>query len=167
MAPFLAALAKAGLSLIGNAVLAKGKEVVEEKLGVKIPENPAEYTPEKVAELAKAQMAHQEFLVKAALEEAKLEVEDRKDARLMQARAIESQDPVVRRFIYFFSWFWSIFSGIYISCVTFLPVPQDNQYYVATILGFVLGTIVGGIITFFYGGVHRSSNQRASDAPAR
>jgi hypothetical protein len=36
MAPLVAALMKAGLGLLGNAVLAKGKEVVEEKLGVNL-----------------------------------------------------------------------------------------------------------------------------------
>ena len=34
----VAALAKAGLGLLGNAVLAKGKEVVEQKLGINLDE---------------------------------------------------------------------------------------------------------------------------------
>ena len=70
-----AALAKAGLSLLGNAVLAKGKEAIEQKLGVKIPDDPRELTPEKSAELLTAQFAHEEFLVTAALKEKELDIE--------------------------------------------------------------------------------------------
>lgn len=73
-----AALAKAGLSLLGNAVLAKGKEVIEDKLGVKIPDDPRELTPEKAAELMRAQNVHEEFLVNAALREKELEIDAEK-----------------------------------------------------------------------------------------
>jgi hypothetical protein len=39
MAPLIAALLKAGLPLLANAALAKGKEYIEEKAGVKLTEN--------------------------------------------------------------------------------------------------------------------------------
>lgn len=71
-----AALAKAGLGLLGNAVLAKGKEVIEEKIGVKIPSDPAALQdPAVVQRLQQAQFAHEEFLINAALEEKRLDAQ--------------------------------------------------------------------------------------------
>lgn len=81
LAGLLKALAANGLSMIGNAVLAKGKEVVEEKLGVKIPDDPKGLDEAKLTELAKAQMEHQEFLVTAAAEERRDHLADTQDAR--------------------------------------------------------------------------------------
>lgn len=74
-----AALAKAGLGLLGNAVLAKGKEVIEKKIGIKIPDDPAALQdPVVVRELQQAQFAHEEFLIEAALKEKELEIEAEK-----------------------------------------------------------------------------------------
>lgn len=39
----------------------------------------------------------------------------------------------------------------YIAGVTFIPVPKDNQSIVNTVLGFLLGSLVGTIVTYFYG----------------
>lgn len=60
MLPIIAALANAGLSLIGNAVLAKGKEVVEEKLGVSLEDSVK--TTEGKAKLLELQFKHEEAL---------------------------------------------------------------------------------------------------------
>lgn len=60
MLPIIAALAQAGLSLIGNAVLAKGKEVVEEKLGVSLEDSVK--TAEGKAKLLELQFKHEEAL---------------------------------------------------------------------------------------------------------
>lgn len=85
MAPIVAALLKGGMTLLGNAVLAKGKEWVEEKTGVTLE---AEMPPEKLAALRQYELEHEEELqriqlennkVAAHLEEAYLE--DRQDAR--------------------------------------------------------------------------------------
>ena len=48
----LGTLAESGLGLLSSAIQAKGKEVVEKTLGVKIPDNP---TPEDVATLRQLQ----------------------------------------------------------------------------------------------------------------
>lgn len=73
MLPILTALASSGLSLLTNAILAKGKKVVEDKLGIKIPENLKDLTPELTAKLMEVQNAHTQFLISAALEEKKVE----------------------------------------------------------------------------------------------
>lgn len=68
----IAPLLQQGLSLLGNAVLAKGKDWVEDKIGVKLDEP---MTPEQVAKLKQAEMEHEEELMRLKLEENKLDIE--------------------------------------------------------------------------------------------
>jgi hypothetical protein len=67
----LGTLAESGLTLLSSAIQAKGKEVVENTLGVKIPDNP---TPEDVAKLRELQFQHEERLIELGIEKAKLEM---------------------------------------------------------------------------------------------
>jgi len=75
MIPILGALldtlAENGLGLLSSAIQAKGKEVVENTLGVKIPDNP---TPEDVAKLRQLQYDHEERLIELGIEKAKMEL---------------------------------------------------------------------------------------------
>lgn len=63
MIPIIAALMESGMSLLGNAVLAKGKEVVEEKLGVKLGDS---ITPEQALTLKQLEYQHEEWLITAS-----------------------------------------------------------------------------------------------------
>lgn len=88
LAPLLAKLAESGLDMLGNAIMAKGKEVVEDKLGIKIPDDPAKLTPELLQQLQIRSMEHEEFLVDATIrqrdqeiKEYGIQVDDTKDAR--------------------------------------------------------------------------------------
>jgi len=67
----LGTLAENGLTLLSSAIQAKGKEVVENTLGIKIPDNP---TPEDVAKLRQLQYEHEERLIELGIEKAKLEM---------------------------------------------------------------------------------------------
>jgi len=67
----LSTLAQNGLGLLSSAIQAKGKEVVENTLGVKIPDNP---TPEDVEKLRELQFHHEERLIELGIEKAKLEM---------------------------------------------------------------------------------------------
>lgn len=60
LAGIAASLAKEGLSLLGNAVLAKGKDVIEEKLGVDIEDSLK--TTEGKAKLLELQFKHEKEL---------------------------------------------------------------------------------------------------------
>ena len=80
IAPLLAKLAENGLSILGNAILAKGKEAVEGKLGVKIPDDPAKLTPELLQQLQIKQMDHEEFLIEAAIRREEQQIEAEKTA---------------------------------------------------------------------------------------
>jgi len=71
VATLLGTLAENGLGLLSSAIQAKGKEVVENTLGVKIPDAP---TPEDVAKLRQLQYDHEERLIELGIEKAKLEM---------------------------------------------------------------------------------------------
>jgi hypothetical protein len=71
----LGTLAENGLGLLASAIQAKGKQVVEEKLGVKISDNP---TPDEVAKLRQLQYDHEERLLELGVEKARLEQEELK-----------------------------------------------------------------------------------------
>jgi hypothetical protein len=69
----LGTLAQNGLGLLASAIQAKGKQVVEEKLGVKISDNP---TPAEVANLRQLQYDHEERLLELGIEKARIEQEE-------------------------------------------------------------------------------------------
>jgi hypothetical protein len=71
VASLLGSLAQNGLTLLSSAIQAKGKEVVEKTLGVKIPDNP---TPEDVSNLRQLQFEHEERLLELGIEKAKMEL---------------------------------------------------------------------------------------------
>jgi len=75
IASLLGTLAENGLGLLSSAIQAKGKEVVENTLGVKIPDAP---TPEDVAKLRQLQFDHEEKLLALGIEKAKMELEEMK-----------------------------------------------------------------------------------------
>jgi len=71
VATLLGSLAQNGLTLLSSAIQAKGKEVVENTLGVKIPDNPTE---EDVSKLRQLQYDHEERLLELGIEKAKMEL---------------------------------------------------------------------------------------------
>jgi hypothetical protein len=68
----LAPLLANGLSLVANAVMAKGKDYVEKKLGVELK---PDMSPEDLAKVQIAQMEHEEELLRIRMEEKKLDIE--------------------------------------------------------------------------------------------
>lgn len=96
--PVLTTLATKGLDLIGSAILAKGKDVVEKELGVSIDDSLA--TEEGTEMLRMKQMDHEARLIELALEDKKLdatyfkiEAEDRASAREREVAVLEAHDP--------------------------------------------------------------------------
>ena len=79
----LGTLAESGLGLLSSAIQAKGKEVVENTLGVKIPDNP---TPADVEKLRELQYEHEERLIELGIEKAKMELAEME----MLAKAAQS-----------------------------------------------------------------------------
>lgn len=88
MAPIVAALIKFGLPVLASAVAAKGKEVVQEKLGINLDD--ALGTEEGRFNLRQAEIDHEEFLVTSAMEDKRLDMADTASAREMNSRVQES-----------------------------------------------------------------------------
>ena len=73
MMPIIQTLLSNGLGLVANALVAKGKDWVEQKTGVKLqPDMP----PEEMAKLQMAQMEHEEELMRLKIEENKLGLQE-------------------------------------------------------------------------------------------
>ena len=141
LAPILATLAANGLGMVADAVTKKGKEFVEEKLGIELTPDPS---PEAVQNWKIAAQQHERELLAMAYG-------DTANARNMQVEALRQDDIFSKRFIYYFAIFWSIFAAGYIGFITFGTIPVDNQRFADTILGFLLGTVVATILQFFFG----------------
>jgi hypothetical protein len=82
VASLLGTLAQNGLGLLSSAIQAKGKEVVENALGVKISDNPS---PEEISKLRQLQYDHEERLLELGIEKARVEQEELKI--LLEAQA--------------------------------------------------------------------------------
>jgi len=78
----LGTLAQNGLGLLASAIQAKGKQIVEDKLGVKISDNP---TPAEVETLRQLQYDHEERLLELGIEKARIEQEELKALLAAQA----------------------------------------------------------------------------------
>jgi hypothetical protein len=143
VASIVSGLISNGLPKIADAVLEKGVDYVEQKLGVTLkPED--EMKPEDVKDLRERAMQHAEFMVEQ-------EVKDKANARDMAKAAMASNDWFVRRFTYFFITAWSVFAMVYIPYITFGTIPAENTRFADTILGFMLGTVMASMFNFLLG----------------
>jgi len=147
MLPFVASivsnLISNGMHKVADAVIEKGVDAVQDKLGIELkPEGQADaaYNDKLKAEA----MKHEEFM-------AELDEKSRQRATDMQLQAMKSDDPLVRRFVYIFIGWWSVFATIYIPVITFLDIPEGNERFADTILGFLLGTMVASMFNFLLG----------------
>jgi hypothetical protein len=91
VASLLGTLAQNGLGLLSSAIQAKGKQVVEDTLNIKIPDNP---TPEDVAKLRQASFDHEERLLELGIEKARLEQEELQS--LLAAKVAEDNNVTKR-----------------------------------------------------------------------
>lgn len=98
-------------------------------------------------------------LAELDLKQFELEVADRDSARHMQEVALQQDDKYAKHFIYNFAWFWSVGSMVYFFAITFGQVPASGKDFGNIILGFLLGTAVATIISFFYGSSKSSKDK--------
>ncbi len=86
-------------------------------------------------------------------------LQDVRDAREMQEKALEQEDLFSKRFLYYFATGWSAFAAIYLLCITFVTIPADNISTVQTVTGFIMGTLISSIIQFFFGSTKGSKDK--------
>jgi len=116
-------------------------------------------TVEEVAKAIAGDPAAAQKLAEIDLKQFELENADRDSARHMQEVALQQEDKFAKHFIYWFAWYWSIGSTLYFFCVTFAPMPEGGRDFANIILGFLLGTAVATIISFFYGSSKSSKDK--------
>lgn len=159
LAPILSALASNGLNTLVSAISAKGKEFVENKIGIKIPDDASKLTPELMVELKKAEMLHEEVLINASvrekeisLEEKQLDVGNTTDARKMNAAIQESEHAsYISKVAPYYLDFLIIGSTLLIAgMLFFIGVPTANEKLAYMALGSLI-TMCGTILNFHRG----------------
>lgn len=163
VASIVSMLAGKGLDLLSSAIdggADKAAAYIEEKTGIKM--DGSDLSDEQVVELKKFEMSNKVELQKLALADKqednrsneasmKIQADEYANARNMQIENLKQDDKFSKRFVYYFAIFWSTFSVIYLTGITFAEIPKENIRFADTIVGFLLGTIVATLIGFFYG----------------
>jgi hypothetical protein len=127
-------------------------KMIAEKLGV-------EDTVEAVTQAIQADPEAAQKLAEINLRQFEAEAKDRDSARAMQTVALQQEDKFAKHFIYWYAWFWSVGTTVYFFSVTFLTMPDGGRDFANIILGFLLGTAVATIISFFYGSSKSSKDK--------
>lgn len=140
MPPFVLTLLAQGLSLLGNAVIAKGKDVVQEKLGVDIES--LTQTPEGLRQLKQLEVDHEEFLLKTALENRKLDLADVSNARDSNVRIQESPNAswLAKNTIYLVAFVVILGGGAMIALSKEADARMAAVSAIMLVLGFFFGT---------------------------
>ena len=164
--PILQPLLSNGLNLVANAVMAKGKKVVEEKLGVELK---PDMSPEDLAKIQIAQMEHEEELLKLRLEEDKLDLaelqarlKDTNDAREREVQIANSDKaPLINKIV-------TPVLALSILLLTFVlfgvvmfddtPVEASRKDILIYVLG-VLSAIASQIVSYYFGSSQSSKDK--------
>jgi len=88
---------------------------------------------------------------KLDLEKLKATIADQSNARDMQKTALQQEDKFAKRFIYWYAIGITTFSFVYFFVVTLIDLNEDQRTIANIILGFLLGTGLATILSFFYG----------------
>lgn len=148
-----AAVAKIGLPLLGAILPIPGGAAIGSALAAAIGapgDQPQDIltaltsSAEAVQKAKEFEMTHEEKMMEMLFA-------DIANARAMQMAALQQSDVFSKRFIYYFAIWWSVFASVYILWITFGTIPEQNVRFADTILGFLLGTVVATIMTFFFG----------------
>lgn len=164
MTPIIAALLQQGFSILGGALLSKGKDVVEEKLGIDIDK--ALGTEEGRIKLKQLEMEHEQWLVEAdirrneqELQGFKIEVEDRGSARARDAEFIKAGMHNSRADMMF------ILAVIVICGLVYIVwKDQSVNEYVKGIFTLVLGRFLGYLDNIYNFEFGTTRNSRTKDA---
>lgn len=167
--PLIQPLLSNGLNLVANAVLAKGKKAVEEKLGVELK---PDMSPDDLAKLQMAQMEHEEELMRLRIEEDKLDLaelelrlKDVDSARDREVQIVTSDKaPLLNKIV-------TPVLALSILCLTFVlfgivmfnntPVEASRKDILIYVLG-VLSAIATQIVSYYFGSSQGSKDK--SDA---
>jgi len=167
--PILQPLLANGLGLVANAVLAKGKKVVEDKLGVELK---PDMSAEEIIRLKTAEMEHEEELMRLRIEEDKLDLaelemrlKDVDSARDRETAIATSKDaPFLNKIVTpILSLSILLLTFVLFGVVMFdsTPVESSRKDILIYILG-VLSAIATQIVSYYFGSSQGSKDK--SDA---
>lgn len=163
----LAPLLASGLNLVANAVQAKGKQWVEQKLGVQLK---PDMSSEELARVQIAQMEHEEELMRLRIEENKLDlaefevrVKDTDSARNRETAVATSRDaPLLNKIV-------TPLLALLLIGTTFVmfgvvlfdqtPVDPSRKDILIYILG-VLSAVATQVVSYYFGS---SAGSKAKD----
>jgi acyl carrier protein len=158
LAAILTPLLGNGLNLVANAVMAKGRDYVEQRLGVSLK---PDMSPEDLAKIQIAQMEHEEELLKLRLEHDSLDLaelqmllKDTNDARQREVQIANSDKaPLLNKIV-------TPVLALSILLLTFVlfgvvmfndtPVEASRKDILIYILG-VLSAIASQIVSYYFG----------------
>lgn len=150
IASIVSSLISGGLPLVAKAVVEKGTEYVEEKLGVSLK---PEMTQEELQKISEAAMKHEEFLISEGYK-------DVADARDMNEHIQESSSSstLAKNAAYILD-FMIIGSAIVLAFVAFfVGVPDGNKELIYTLLGSLW--TYSGVVINFHRGTSSSSHKK-------
>jgi len=166
LAAILTPLLGNGLNLVANAVMAKGKDYVEKKLGVELK---PDMSPEDLARVQIAQMQHEEELLKLRLEEDRLDLAELEmllkgtnDARQREVQIANSDKaPLLNKIV-------TPVLALSILLLTFVlfgvvmfndtPLEASRKDILIYILG-VLSAIASQIVSYYFGSSQGSKDK--------
>ena len=166
LAAILTPLLGNGLNLVANAVMAKGKDFVEKKLGVELK---PDMSPEDLAKIQIAQMEHEEELMRLRIEDDKLDLaelqmllKDTNDARQREVQIANSDKaPLINKIV-------TPVLALSILLLTFVlfgvvmfndtPVEASRKDILIYILG-VLSAIASQIVSYYFGSSQSSKDK--------
>lgn len=169
LASIAPALAQRGLDLLSGffrGAVDKGTQqvaqLIEEKTGIDINDvADNKLTEDQWVKLKEFEFQHQAQLLQArqqqdanALEEQRLLNADRERATRLQEKALDSADPFVRRFIYYYAIGLTLLAFTFIFYASFIHNYDSNpksERVIDTVLGFLLGVTLSAIIQYFFG----------------
>ncbi len=155
-----------GLNLVANAVMAKGKDYVEKKLGVELK---PDMSSEDLARVQIAQMEHEEELLKLRLEEDKLDLaelemrlKDTNDARVRETQIVTSDKaPLLNKIITpilalgLLGITFTLFGIVLFQASPIDPSRKDILIY---ILG-VLSAVATQVVSYYFGSSQSSKDK--------
>jgi hypothetical protein len=168
MIPIVGALLGQGLNLVANAVMAKGKDWVENKLGVELK---PDMTSEDYSKLQIAQMQHEEELLKLKLEDNKLDLQELdlrlKDTDSARKREVEiatsEKAPLINKIV-------TPVLALGVTAITFVlfgflmfdssPVEPSRKDVLVYVLG-ALTAISTQVISYYFGSSVGSKDKSA------
>jgi hypothetical protein len=162
MAPLIAKLIASGLSILAPAVIAKGKEFVQDKIGIDLED--ALGSEAGRYKLKQLELTHEQFLIEAALAEknidfnfAKLDVENTNNARDMnKAIQTSAEASYISKVLPY--WLDAIIVGgtlLFGYLLFFVKLPVENREIALTLFG-VLAGMCGTVLNF-----HRGTNRQS------